>query len=342
MICRAPIDSTGLFHMNLLHGVPPSRFLRDLKSSIAEDNVFNGAAALAFFLTLSIFPAMIFLMAVLPYLPVQRIDQAIMDLLRQALPSDAATLFAEVVDEVTRERRGGLLSFGFVAALWAASSGMYAIMQQLNITYHVKEARSFLRARAVALGLTLLFGLLVVGALSLIVTGGMIQDWIGNRFGSNEGLLIAFSVFRWVMIVLALLLAFALIYYFAPNVEQKFAFITPGSVLATALLVFASLGFSLYASRFGDYDATYGSIGAVILLMLWLYIAGLVILVGSEVNVLVEHYAPAGKVKGERVEGDAAAGNVHPLSRPTAENLQADGRVRRAPSMAPGRDSRAR
>jgi YihY family inner membrane protein len=220
---------------------------------------------------------------------------------------------------VTRERRGGLLSFGFLAALWAASTGMYAIMQQLNITYRVKEARSFVRARAVALGLTLLFGLLVVGSLSLIVTGGALQEWIGNRFGTSEALLMAFSVFRWVMIVLALLLAFALIYYLAPNVEQRFVFITPGSVLATVLLVIASLGFSLYASRFGNYDATYGSIGAVILLMLWLYIAGLVILVGSEINVLVETYAPEGKVKGERVEGEATATTcIRSIARPMA------------------------
>lgn len=327
--------------MNLLHGVPLSRFIGDLKSSIADDNIFNGAAALAFFLTLSIFPAMIFLMAVLPYLPVQQIDRAIMDLLRQALPGDAATLFADVVEEVTRERRGGLLSFGFVAALWAASSGMYAIMQQLNITYHVKEARSFVRARGVALGLTVLFGVLVLGAFSLIVTGGAIQDWIGDRFGTSDVLLAAFAVFRWLMIVLALLLAFALIYYLAPNVEQKFAFITPGSVIATVLLLFASLGFSLYATRFGDYDATYGSIGAVILLMLWLYIAGLVILVGSEINVLVEHYSPEGKVKGERVEGETAAGNVRPLNRPAAVTARPAGQERNTPSIVPGRDSRA-
>lgn len=319
--------------MNLLpNHVPLSRFYRDLRTSIEHDNIFNGAAALAFYLTLSIFPAMIFLMAVLPYLPVQRIDEAIMDLLRQAMPADAATMFVDVVDDVTRERRGGLLSFGFLAALWTASTGMYAVMMQLNITYRVKEARSFIRARAVALGLTLLFGLLVVGSLSLIVGGGAIQEWIATRFGTSEALLMAFSVFRWAMIVLALLLAFALIYYLAPNVEQRFVFITPGSVLATILLLLASVGFSLYATRFGDYDATYGSIGAVILLMMWLYIAGLVILLGSEINVLIEHYAPEGKQKGEKREGDATAGNVRPLR---ADGTRADGRPPRAqPSRA--------
>ncbi|MGE5490722.1 MAG: YihY/virulence factor BrkB family protein, partial [Actinomycetota bacterium] len=112
-----------------------------------------------------------------------------------------------------------------------------------------------------------------------------------------------FAVFRWVMIFLALQLGFALIYYLGPDVKQEFKFITPGSILAVLLLIAASLVFKFYATHFGNYSATYGSIGAVIILMFWLYIAGLVILLGSEINALVEHYAPGGKEKGEKVEG---------------------------------------
>ncbi|MCU0952363.1 MAG: YihY/virulence factor BrkB family protein [Burkholderiaceae bacterium] len=287
-------------------GVPITRFVRELFASISDDNVFNGAAALGFYLTLSIFPAMIFLMAVIPYLPIERVDQAIMDLLHQAMPGSAADMFQNVVTEVTSERRSGLLSFGLLAALWAASSGMAAIMQQLNITYDVKEGRGIIKTRAIALGLTLLFALLVLGALSLVVLGGVIQDWIGARFGVSELLLMFFATLRWVLIVGALLLAFALIYYLAPDVEQRFTFVTPGSLIATALLVIASLGFSFYAANFGDYDKTYGSIGAVIILMFWLYIAGLVILLGSEINALVEHYAADGKNKGDKREPASA------------------------------------
>lgn len=286
------------------YGVPWKRFLRDLYSKISRDNVFNGGAALGFFLTLAIFPAMVAMMAVLPYLPIDRVDMAIMDLLRQSLPSDAADMFENVVTEVTGERRGGVLSLGIAAALWAASTGMYAIMQQLNITYDVKEGRNFLRARAVALGLTLLGGTLIVTALSLVVLGGVVQDWIGNRFGFSSVLLTFFATLRWVIIILALLAAFALVYWLAPNVEQRFRFITPGSVVATLLLVLASLVFNLYTSNFADYDATYGSIGAVVLLMLWLYITGLVILIGSEINVLKERYALDGKSEGEKVAGE--------------------------------------
>jgi membrane protein len=286
------------------HGASAMQFIRDLYQSINDDNVFNGAAALGFYLTLAIFPAMILLMSVIPYLPIAEVDKAIMDLLGQALPPEAFGMVEKVVAEVTRERRGGLLSFGVLATLWAVSTGMYAIMQQLNITYHVKEGRSMIRGRATALALSLLFGVLVLGAFSLVVIGGIIEDWMGNRLGFSDLLLTVFAAFRWLVIVLALLLGFAVIYYYGPNVEQKFRFITPGSVFGVVLLVAASLIFSFYTRNFGDYDATYGSIGAVIVLMLWLYIAGLVILVGSEINALLEHYSASGKQKGEKREGE--------------------------------------
>ncbi|MCW2241836.1 YihY/virulence factor BrkB family protein [Azospirillum canadense] len=275
----------------MIYGVSAKRFIRDLYRSISDDNVFNGAAALGFYLTLAIFPALVVTMTILPYLPIPRVDQAIMDLLKEALPNEASDLVSQVVHQVTSRRRGGLLSFSVVATLWAASTGMYAIMQQLNITYDVKEARSFVRARVTALVLSVLFGVLVIGAFSLVVLGGIIQDWIGNRFGFSGLLLTFFALLRWVIIVLALLLGFAMIYRYAPNVELRFMFITPGSVVGVGLLIVASLGFSLYTRSFADYDATYGSIGAVVVLMLWLYIAGLVILVGSEINVLLKRYS---------------------------------------------------
>jgi membrane protein len=307
----------------MLYGVPWRRFFRELYQEINEDDVFNGAAALGFWLTLAIFPAMIFMMAVIPYLPFERVDQEIMSLLQRALPQNAAAMFAGVVQEVTREQRGGVLSFGFLATLWAASAGMYAIMQQLNITYDVKEGRSFLRARSIAIGLSALFAVLVIGAFSLVVLGAALQGWLEGRFGLVPPLLALFMAFRWTMIALALLLGFALIYYLGPDVKQKFKFVTPGSVMGSILIIAASLGFKVYATNFADYNATYGSIGAVIILMLWLYITGLVILLGSEINALLEHYAPEGKVKGEKSEGECEVPSGGPATPPPAPRTQA-------------------
>ena len=293
--------------------VPLGQFLRELYRESNEDDIFNGAAVLGFYLTLAVFPAMILTMAVLPYLPIANVDRAIMDLLGQALPPEAASMFTDVVEEVTKEERGGLLSFGALATLWATSSGMYAVMQQLNISYDVTEARGFVKARLVAIGLSLLVGVLVITAFSLIVLGGVMQDWIGQRAGVNNLVLLFFAALRWVIIVATLLLAFALLYYLAPNVKQKFAFVTAGSITGTVLLILASLGFAWYAQSFADYSATYGSVGAVIALMMWLYIAGIAILIGSEINALIEHHSSDGKNKGE-----AAPGVPRPRSPPGA------------------------
>lgn len=292
--------------------VSAKRFLKDVYQESADDDIFNGAAVLGFYLTLAIFPAVIFVLAVVPYLPIPNVGQAIMDLLHQALPVSAADMFTGVVRHVTSERRGGLLSFGLLAALWATSTGMHAIMKQLNITYDVDEERGFLRSRLVAAGLSLMFMVLVIGGFSLIVLGGQIQDWLGTRFGSSDALLGFFVLLRWAIILAGLQLAFALIYHLAPNVDQKFSFVTAGSVVGVVLLLFASLAFSWYTKSFGRYDATYGSVGAAIVLMLWLYMAGLTILFGSEINAVMERRA----VRGAGVGGKASSPETSADERP--------------------------
>ncbi len=283
----------------MLNGLTITEFARRLLSRVRRNDVFNGGAALGFYLTLAIFPAMIFLMALIPYLPIPHVDQAIMDLLRQALPNRAARLFSTVVNEVASEPRGGLLSLGIVGAVWAASTGMYAVMQQLNIAFGVRERRRFLRARTTAILLTLLFGTLVLASFSLVVLGGVVQDWIGKRFGFGSLLLGFFVVFRWFIIVLSLMFGLALVYHFAPNRRRPFHFVSVGTVAATALMIVASVALSLYTSHFGNYNAVYGSIGAMIVLMLSLYVSGLVVLVGAEIDAVLER-APAPARAGER------------------------------------------
>ena len=275
-----------------IEGTPLRDLIREVYGKVNEDNIFNGAAALGFYLTLAIFLAVVLAMSLIPYLPIQHVGQAFMDLLRQALPGNAAQMFTQVVTQVTSRQSGSLVSTGALATLWATSTGMYAIMQQLNVTYGVKEGRSFFRARAVALGLSLLFTALLLTAFSLIVLGGIAQSWIGGHLGLGPPVLAVFAVLRWVIIVGALMLAFSMAYYLAPNVRaQRFRFITVGSVTATVLLLVASAGLATYVQDFSDYSALYGGISAVVALMLWLYLAGLSLLAGSVVNVVLERHA---------------------------------------------------
>jgi membrane protein len=279
------------------------RVCRELWREIQDDQISNGAAALAFYMVLSLFPLAIFGLSILPYLQVENLEQAVMDLVSEALPRSAADLMTNTVRSVVSHRSGGLLSFGFVFAIWSATSGLHGLMQQLNVAYEVEEERTFFRARALSLVLTVAFFALIVGALGVITCGGVLQAYIGRHLGWSSALRVTFAALRWVIIILALHSAFSLIYHLGPNLRRRFVFVTPGSAAATVVLLLASLAFKTYVNRFSDYDALYGSLGAVIVLLLWLFAAGWVILFGAELNDVLSRAGskPAAAAAGEEV-----------------------------------------
>ena len=263
-------------------------FFKRLWREIQDDRVFTGAAALAYFLMLAIFPAAIFVLSLLPYLSIPHMQQAIMDLLGQVLPPRASTLFESTVRHLVSDKQGGLLTFGLLFTMWSASAGMYAIMQQLNVAYDVRERRLFWRVQATATLLMLLFVLLIIGSMSLAIFGGVVQSWVASRIGWSGPLLFFFATLRWVIIAISLLLGLAMIYHFGPDLNQKFRFISAGNLVAAALIALVSIGFRFYVILFGtNYSATYGSLGAMIILMLWLYLTGFAVLAGGEINMIL-------------------------------------------------------
>lgn len=261
---------------------------RQLIHEIREDQVFNGAAALAFYTMLALFPAAIFGLSLLPYLPIPHLRQAIFDLLFEILPPSAADLFTGTVTRIMSDRNGGLLSFGLLFAIWSASSGLDAVMQQLNVVYGVTDRRSYVRTRATALFLMLLFFALLIITFALVIFGGELQDLIITLLGWSDVLRAFFALLRWVVISAALLAAFALVYRLAPDVQRPLQIFSAGNLFATAGFLLASFGFRSYVNKLGSYDSTYGSLGAVIVLLLWLFIIGSVILIGGELNDLIE------------------------------------------------------
>ncbi len=265
-------------------------FLLELKDEIKKDDIFNGAAALTFYLLLSVFPAVIFLLSVLPYLPVQNLDQLLLNSIGQVLPAEAAKMFSGIINEVTSFADKKLVSFGVLATIWAASSGMFEIMKQMNKSFGIKEARPFWLGRSISILMTLVFGLLVIGAFLLILFGEFINSFALRLFSDHFLVAIFFSLLRWSIVVLFMLLGFAVIYYFGPHKKQKFKIVTVGGTVSVCLLILPSLGFRFYVENFSNYSATYGSIGAVIILMLWLYLAGAVIIFGSEINALLQRH----------------------------------------------------
>jgi membrane protein len=315
----------------MIYGKPWKTFGKDLWHEISEDKLATGAAALSYFLVLALFPALIFLLSLLPYVPIANVQQAMLDFMRQGLPREAGDIIMDLVARLGARERQGLLSIGLLGAIWAASSGVTSVMEQLNVTYDVTDSRPWWKVRLRAIGLTFLLALLVVSAFSLIVVGGEAQDWLLANWGGGTGLQILFSLARWVVIVAMLLMAFAVTYYFGPDVVQKFRFVSPGSVFGTGLLIVASLGFRVYVANFGQYDATYGGLGAGVVLLLWLYIAGWVILLGSELNALIEHYSPEGKSKGQKAVVPQPALNPRQQAERELRDLQRDGTSPRDP-----------
>lgn len=254
---------------------------------IQDHNVIDGAAVLAYFFLLAVFPAAIFVLSLLPSLSIPHLQEAILDLLQQVLPEQSAEFVKVTIRYVAAAGKEGLMTFGLVFTLWSASTGVYAIMEQLNVVHGVKEQRPFWKARGTALLLMLFFVLLAITSLSVVIFGGVVQSWLASMIGWSRPLLVSFATFRWVVIAVALLFALAVIYRFGPNATFRFRFISPGNVAAAILIALASVGFRFYVSRFGNYSATYGNLAAMIILMLWMYMAGIALLLGCEINAIL-------------------------------------------------------
>ena len=261
--------------------------VKQISDKVSEDRIFNGAATLAFYSMFAIFPGVIFLLSLVPYLPLAHVHRTLFNLVEQIWPAQAAQMFETVLREVTVEKRRGLMSFGAIIALWSASSGIYAIMQQLNVGYRTKETRPYWKMRGIALGLTLTFVFLVLCAFGLIIFGAFLHDWFTRTLHLSEGFAMFFIVLRWFFILCLLFAGITLVYYIGPNSKHEVKDTFIGSLIGTAVLVLASLLFRVYIQNFSNYTASYGSLGAVMILMLWFYLTGLALLIGGEVNAIL-------------------------------------------------------
>lgn len=276
-------------------------------SEIQEDEVFGRAAQLAYYFLLALFPLLLFLTSVIGLVMGSEtgLRQSLFNYLGQVLPASASQLVSTTMFEVTNASGGGKIAFGILAALWAASNGMGAITEALNIAYDVKESRSWWKQRLTAIGLTVTLSVLILSALLLVLYGGRIADHVAGSFGFGETFAIAWKVLQWPIVLAFVLLAFGLIYYFAPDVrDQRWVWVTPGAVLGVMLWLLVSFSFRIYLHFFDSYSKTYGALGAVIVLMLWLYLTGAAILIGGEVNAEIEHAAAKAGAPDAKDEGE--------------------------------------
>jgi membrane protein len=258
-------------------------------NKLFEDEVFGRAAQLAYYWLFSLFPLLIFLTTLLAFLPLSNnIDQWI-GALDNVLPPDAFTLVRTTFTEITTQQRHGLLSFSILVTIWAMSSGMESIMGALDKAFDVRVSRPWWRGRLLSILLTLGLSIFIIAALALLFFGGTISEQVAQVFGFSQTFKTVWSLAQWPIVITLLLLGLELVYYFAPNIKrgkhgQRLEWFTPGTIFALVFWLLISFGFRFYVSRFGNYNATYGTLGGVMVLMLWLYFTGIAILVGGEIN----------------------------------------------------------
>jgi membrane protein len=294
-------------------------------SEISEDDIFGRSAQLSYYFLLALFPLLLFITAVLGQFAEagSELRTNLLSLLGSVVPQEAGDLIHETIDKVEEGSGGGKISFGILATLWAASNGMTAICQTLNIAYEVEETRPWWKVRLISLGLTVALAALILSALTLMLFGGHIAEYVAASFSFGQVFTLAWKILQWPVVLIFVLVAFGLIYYLAPNVkDRRWHWVSPGAASAVVLWLIVSFAFRAYLSYFNSYNATYGSLGAVIILMLWFYLTGAAILIGGEVNSEIE-LATTGK--DERQIDPSAAKPSSPAAASTTPEPQTAG-----------------
>jgi len=265
--------------------------------AVPAKHTLQMAAALSYYFVISLFPALLLLSAIVAYLPGAKPFDQVLSLMSGFVPHDSLELLRKVLATVVTPNRGALLSFGILGTLWTASGGFAAAIEALDIAYEVEEERPFWVTRPLALGLTLLVGLLLLVALGVMIVGPEFGTWLADRMHLSWLLARAWPYIHWTAAVLFTVLAVEALYFLAPNVKQRFWATLPGAILAVSCRIGLSYCLGIYFRSFAHFNKTYGTMGAVIALMVWLYWTSFFMLVGAELNCELAKASRKGKIK---------------------------------------------
>jgi membrane protein len=279
-------------------------FQRTFKEAFWEDNCLGMAAQLAYYFFFALFPALLFLLSVASYFPVETLIDEMFVTLGGFVPSEGLAIITDQITKISEGEQTGLLTFGMLATLWSTSAAMTAIIDTLNNAYDIEEGRPWWKVRLTAIALTIGVALFILISITLVLAGPRIAEIIADRTVLGPVFEWTWKILQWPLVVALVSAGMALIYFFAPDAEQDWVWLTPGSIFATIVWLTSSLGFKYYVVNMGEYVETYGAIGGVMVLMLWFYISGLAILLGAEMNAEIEHASPYGKDEGEKVPGE--------------------------------------
>lgn len=266
-------------------------------ADVQRNHTLQMAAALSYYFVLSLFPALIFLSAVVAYLPVPNLFDQALSMMAHFLPPDSMGLVRRVLADVITPNRSTFLSFGLLGTLWAASGGFAAAIEALNIAYDVEDDRPFWKTRPLAIGLAFVTGFLILLALSVMMVGPRFGEWLAARVHLSSVFVVLWPYIHWSLAVGFTILAVEALYFLAPNVKQRFLATLPGAVLAVGCWIGLSYLLGLYFRQFAHFNKTYGTFGAAIALMTWLYWTGFAMLLGAELNAEIAKISKRGRIQ---------------------------------------------
>jgi membrane protein len=263
---------------------------------VIRNHTTQMAAALSYYFVLSLFPALIFLSAVVAYLPVPDLFGQALGLMARFIPPDSMGLVRRILADVVTPNRGAFLSFGILGTLWAASGGFSAAIEALNVAYDVQDDRPFWKTRPLAVGLALTIGGLLLLTLAVMIVGPRFGEWLASRVHLSNVFVFLWPFIHWSIAIAFTILAVEALYYLAPNVKQRFLATLPGAMLAVGCWIALSYLLGFYFRHFANFNKTYGTLGAGIALMVWLYWTGFAILVGAELNSELAKSSSGGRI----------------------------------------------
>ena len=253
-------------------------------ADVERNHTLQMAAALSYYFVMALFPALIFLSAVVAFLPITGLFDQTLDLMGRFIPIEGMEIVRKVLSDAVTPNRGAFLSLGFLGTLWTASGGFAAAIEALNIAYDAEETRPFWKTRFLAMFLALVIGLLLLIALFIMILGPHFGQWLASQMHLSRVWLWVWPYIHWMISVGFTVLAVEALYLFAPNVKQRFLATLPGAILSVGFWIGLSFLLGIYFRTFANFNKTYGTLGAGIALMVWLYWTGFAMLVGAELN----------------------------------------------------------
>jgi len=261
---------------------------RRIYRKYSTDAVSSSAAAVSYYFLFSLFPLLLFVVALCAYLPLKLPLEQFLDRMRSMVPPETMALFESRLRSLISNERPQLLTLGLLGSFWSASRGVDTARRALNLVYGVHESRPLWKTELVSCSMTLAGGFLVLVATSALIAGGGVGLWIADTLGIESTFLSAMTWLRWPVLGMIFMATAGLAYWFLPDVKLPFKLVVPGALVGALTWLLATWGFGQYVAAFGHYSVTYGSLGGVMILLTWLYLTGLITLTGGELNAVLK------------------------------------------------------